>query len=79
MLNCELAETCVFLNEQVAGMPSTSAVYMKIYCEQDFDNCGRYMVFNAIGRENVPNDLFPNQSDRAKEVIAAHKQPIMFI
>ena len=27
------------------------------------------MVFKAIGRENVPKDLFPNQSDRAKKII----------
>lgn len=57
----------------MANMPSTAAVYKKIYCEQDYANCGRYMIFKAIGRENVPADLFPNQSDRAKAIIAAHK------
>lgn len=73
MKACELTATCLFFNDQMAGMPSTSAVYKKMYCEQDFDNCGRYRIFKAIGRENVPQDLFPNQTDRAKEIIAASK------
>ena len=71
MSACELTETCIFFNDQMANMPSTAAVYKKIYCGQDYDKCGRYMIYKAIGRENVPKDLFPNQSDRAKEVIKA--------
>jgi hypothetical protein len=72
MAKCELVETCPFFNDQMASMPSTSAVYKKIYCEQDFATCGRYLIFKAIGRENVPKDLFPNQGDRAKAIIASH-------
>lgn len=69
MSMCELAATCIFFNDQMANMPSTAAVYKKIYCEGDFSKCGRYMIFSAAGREQVPKDLFPNQSDRAREVI----------
>lgn len=72
MSACELTETCIFFNDQMASMPSTAAVYKKIYCGQDYDKCGRYMIFKAIGREHVPKDLFPNQSDRAKAVISGH-------
>lgn len=72
MARCELTETCIFFNDQMASMPSTAAVYKKIFCEQDFANCGRYMIFKAIGRENVPKDLFPNQGDRAQAIIANH-------
>ena len=72
MSQCELTATCIFFNDQMANMPSTAAVYKKLYCEKDFENCGRYQVFKAIGRENVPKDLFPNQGDRAKEIIKAH-------
>jgi hypothetical protein len=28
------------------------------------------MVYKALGREMVPSDLFPNQVDRARELIA---------
>ena len=73
MPKCALTATCIFFNDQMADMPSTAAAFKKIFCEQDFDTCGRYMIFKAIGREHVPKDLFPNQSDRAKELIKAHK------
>jgi hypothetical protein len=53
-------------------MPSTATTYKKIYCERDFATCGRYMVCKAIGRENVQQELFPHQSDRAKEIISMH-------
>ena len=72
MTKCELSETCIFFNDQMANMPSTSAVYKKIFCEQDWANCGRFMIFKAIGRENVPKDLFPNQSERAADIIKSH-------
>lgn len=74
MTKCELIETCIFFNDQMVNMPSTAAVYKKIYCQQDFDKCGRYMIFKAVGREHVPKDLFPNQSDRAAMIIKEHKQ-----
>ena len=69
MAKCELIEKCLFFNDQMANMPSTSAVYKNIYCEKDFANCSRYMIFKAKGREHVPQDLFPNQSERAKAII----------
>ena len=73
MSKCELIETCIFFNDQMASMPSTSAVYKKVYCEKDFENCGRYLIFKALGREHVPKDLFPNQGDRARSIIdSAH-------
>lgn len=72
MPKCELMESCIFFNDQMANMPSTSAVYKKIYCEHDWATCGRYMIFKAIGREKVPLDLFPNQSDRATALIKSH-------
>jgi hypothetical protein len=69
---CELTATCIFFNDQMAGMPSTAAAFKKIFCEEDFANCGRYLIYRAIGREHVPNDLFPNQSSRANGIIAGH-------
>ena len=66
---CELIETCIFFNDQMSNMPSTSAVYKKVFCEKDFATCGRYLIFKSIGREHVPKDLYPNQGDRARSII----------
>lgn len=69
MTKCELIETCIFFNDQMPNMPSTAAVYKKMYCEQNFDSCARLMVAKALGRAQVPKDLFPNQKERAEAII----------
>jgi hypothetical protein len=70
MTACQLTETCVFFKEQMMNMPSATAVYKAIYCNDDFDKCARYTVLKALGRENVPPDLFPNQILRAGKIIS---------
>lgn len=73
MALCELKENCIFFKEQMANMPTTAKLFKKIYCEDEFAACGRFMVFSAIGSEKVPLDLFPNQSDRAKAIIDSQR------
>ena len=70
MADCELLEGCVFFNDKMADMPATAELYKDQYCRENNLECARYMVFNALGKENVPLDLFPNMKDRAQEIIA---------
>jgi hypothetical protein len=74
MANCELLQACIFFNDHMANMPSTADVYKKMYCLTNFNKCARHMVVEALGRGTVPPDLFPNQEDRAKEIIANGKK-----
>lgn len=69
MSKCELINSCIFFNDQMLNMPSTAAVYKKIYCEQDFEKCARLAIVKTLGREHVPKDLFPNQMERAEAII----------
>lgn len=69
MASCELLETCIFFNNNMADMPSTSEIYKKMYCQNDFEKCARHMIVAALGRGSVPSDLFPNQIDRATLMI----------
>lgn len=69
MDNCALAEKCIFFNDLMHNMPSTAAVYKKIYCQQDFAKCARYLVCQGKGRDKVPADLFPNQLERAEQIL----------
>jgi len=69
MANCDLLETCIFFNDNMAEMPSTSDVFKKMYCKSDFGKCARHMIVESLGRGTVPSDLFPNQTDRAKSII----------
>jgi hypothetical protein len=69
MANCELIAKCIFFNDQMANMPSTAEVFKNLYCRDNSSHCARYVACKALGREKVPQDLFPNQLDRANELV----------
>lgn len=39
------------------------------YCLKNFSGCARHLVFKALGRENVPIDLYPTEVERARRII----------
>jgi len=71
MADCECLPGCIFFNDKMVNMPSTSGMYKRIYCQGDNSKCARYMVFKAKGKGSVPGTLFPNQFEKAKEIIAS--------
>lgn len=71
MADCTLMQTCIFFNDKMSGMPGMSSIYKQRYCKEDHLGCARYQVFEAVGREHVPADLFPNENDRAAGVISS--------
>lgn len=71
MADCEMLATCPFFNDKMANKPGSAAVFKRKYCQGDNTTCARYMVFKALGKARVPADLFPNQDERARQVIAA--------
>jgi hypothetical protein len=54
----------------MANMPSMATMMKSVYCQSDPDKCARLMIVKSVGREKVPADLFPNQIDKAKEIIS---------
>ncbi len=76
MAQCELARTCLFFNDMLGAQPQTAALMKARYCKGPaFQDCGRYLVCAALGREAVPDDLAPNDRLRALAIIrdAAHQ------
>ena len=71
MPECELIEGCIFFNDKMQNMPATATILKNKYCKSNFTECGRYMVFQALGRPKVPMDLYPQQTDKAQKVIQA--------
>lgn len=74
MADCASLPRCIFFNDKMASMPVATDMMKKKYCRADFQACARYMVLAALGREQVPLDLYPNQADRAKQIIAQSKK-----
>jgi len=69
MNECPLTEGCIFFNDKMKQMPSMSSIYKQRYCNGDMTQCARYRVFKEIGRENVPADLYPNDTARVPLII----------
>jgi hypothetical protein len=71
MSDCEILQTCIFFNDRMEAMPSTSGWLKGRYCRDRFEECARYRVYKTLGRPLVPVDLFPTQLQRALDLIDA--------
>jgi hypothetical protein len=71
MSDCEILQTCIFFNDRMEAMPSTSGWLKARYCRDRFEECARYRVYKTLGRPQVPLDLFPTQFQRALDLIEA--------
>lgn len=72
MADCECLPGCVFFNDKMADKPSTTEMMKKRYCKGDNAGCARYVVKVALGTNRVPSDLYPNQLDKARELVVAN-------
>ncbi len=73
MSDCECLPVCPFFNDKMANMPVTAEIVKKRFCKSDNTNCARHKVMLALGRENVPLTLYPNQVEIAEMIIAQAK------
>ncbi|MBI5086421.1 MAG: hypothetical protein HZB13_17735, partial [Acidobacteria bacterium] len=62
---------CIFFHDKMADMPAMSEIFKDTYCRGDNTSCARHVVFQALGRGNVPRDLYPNDNDRASDLVAS--------
>jgi len=66
---CENIKGCPFFNDRLDNMPALASMYKKNYCEGEYEKCARYVVCKKLGKEGVPDNLFPNQMDKAMEIL----------
>ncbi|WP_418790709.1 hypothetical protein [Phosphitispora sp. TUW77] len=69
MADCECLQGCPFFNDKMPMDSGIGALYKRNYCKGDNTRCARYMVFKALGKPKVPNDLYPNNLDKATKLI----------
>lgn len=69
MPDCEMIARRIFFNDKMADKPGTAEMMKRKYCTGNNAECARYVVCKALGRENVPADLYPIQLDRAKVLV----------
>jgi len=71
MAECSMSHSCPFFADKMRGMPANAAHIKEQYCVDDFKSCARYFVAKQLGAEKIPANLFPNQNERAKALVAS--------
>jgi hypothetical protein len=75
MAGCECLAQCPFFNDRMKERPAMAQLYKNRFClGGENEKCARYMIRKALGKENVPADMFPNQTERAAQIISAAGQ-----
>ncbi len=69
MADCECLPACPFFNDVLTDMPATAEYLKAKFCLGDNSQCARYLVFKALGKAHVPVDLFPDHTERARQII----------
>ncbi len=67
MSACEKLGNCPFFSGHVAHMPAVANLLKENYCFDDSEHCARVQL-SSTGKP-VPDDLFPNDSERAEELL----------
>ena len=69
MADCEFLKGWPFFNDILDDMPAVANMMKSKYCRGDNAQCARYLVRTEVGKEAVPDDLFPHEKDKAQEII----------
>lgn len=72
-MECQCLAGCPFFHDRMKNMPTTAELLKQRFCRAEWSSCARCMVFLALGRGAVPADLFPDEVDRAREILESAK------
>lgn len=69
MAECELIDACASFYEKLSYMKSTARLMKGAYCQWNYSECARYIVYKVHGKEKVPVDLYPSDLDGANKLV----------
>ncbi len=64
MAACDYCSECLFFNGKLENRPDSEELKDK-YCNKNNLNCAIYMIVNAVSKDKVPSDLYPNEKEKA--------------
>jgi len=71
MAKCVYMKECLFFNSNELKKPVTEEVLKNEFCKNNYFDCARYILMQNAPGIQVPNDLYPNQKERASQIIAS--------
>ena len=66
--SCELLKTCSFFVLEVKSA-ALAEQFKKKFCCENKESCARYMIAKAAGLDKIPPALYPNEFDKALDII----------
>ena len=69
MAVCDIFESCPFAQGKLPDRPDRESL-IEGYCNSNNLHCARYMVYSSAGADKVPDDLYPDEKDKAYLAIA---------
>jgi hypothetical protein len=74
IVKCNLVEKCEFFNDRLKDMPAMSEVLKERFCMREHKACARYLVFLEVGRDKIPENLFPNNIEKVAKLLSEAKE-----
>jgi hypothetical protein len=72
MNGCDRIEKCAFFTDKMDHqIPALAEVMKQSFCRGEWSTCARNTVAESLGKDAVPLDMYPNQYDRAQQMIGA--------
>ncbi len=65
MAFCECLDNCLFFNNKMGIEAIAASFYKQKFCNGDNSECARFLVYSEFGSNDVPSDLYPNETERA--------------
>jgi hypothetical protein len=63
---CKFIKRCKFFESVLKDKPSTAELFRARYCKGGYRECARYIAYNDMGIKKLPDNLFPNQTEKLK-------------
>jgi len=70
MAECEFINSCPFFNDKLSGKEVDIEKLKNDYCKTNNLHCARYIVAITLGKEKVPENLYPHEKVAAYKIIA---------
>jgi hypothetical protein len=67
-MDCLRRPFCIFFTDKMPQKPAMPHL-KRTYCNGDNSHCARYLLCSA--GKPIPDDLYPDQEERAKQILAA--------
>ncbi len=66
---CKIKEECYFHQIIIPQQNRMGEIYRERYCNGDRSICARYKVYEALGKDGVPESLYPNMEEVAAKLL----------